>query len=76
MLINLTFLQVEKDKCGFTPDCLDFESIADLVQFYRTCSLRDFNERLDTCLLHPLISPDWQERQQQKLIGDGGKVKK
>jgi hypothetical protein len=58
-------LQVDNDKCGFTSDALDFDTVTGLIQFYRTCSLRDFNERLDTCLLHPLTSPQWMANQKR-----------
>ncbi|KAL7075281.1 hypothetical protein ACQ4LE_006097 [Meloidogyne hapla] len=54
---KLIKILVENGRCGFTPDSMDFDSMASLVQFYQTCSLRDFNEKLDTCLLYPLKSP-------------------
>ncbi|CAK5020444.1 unnamed protein product [Meloidogyne enterolobii] len=54
---KLIKILVENGRCGFTQDSMDFDSMASLVQFYQTCSLRDFNEKLDTCLLYPLKSP-------------------
>uniref|UniRef100_A0A914I7A4 SH2 domain-containing protein n=1 Tax=Globodera rostochiensis TaxID=31243 RepID=A0A914I7A4_GLORO len=63
---KLIKILVENDKCGFTRDTFDFDSISSLVQFYRTCSLRDFNERLDMCLLYPLPSPDFVAREQNE----------
>ncbi|KAF7624720.1 hypothetical protein Mgra_00010005 [Meloidogyne graminicola] len=54
---KLIKILIENGRCGFTPDSMDFDSMASLVQFYQTCSLRDFNEKLDTCLLYPLKSP-------------------
>ncbi|KAL3083780.1 hypothetical protein niasHT_036773 [Heterodera trifolii] len=60
---KLIKILVEGDKCGFTRETLDFDSISSLVQFYRTCSLKEFNERLDLCLLYPLSSPEFTARE-------------
>uniref|UniRef100_A0A915DNG7 SH2 domain-containing protein n=1 Tax=Ditylenchus dipsaci TaxID=166011 RepID=A0A915DNG7_9BILA len=48
---------VSNGNCGFTPDTLEFSSILQLVEYYKKHSLKDFNEKLDTCLLYPLSNP-------------------
>ncbi|KAL3097785.1 hypothetical protein niasHS_000520 [Heterodera schachtii] len=63
---KLIKILVEGDKCGFTRETLDFDSISSLVQFYRTCSLKEFNERLDLCLLYPLSSPEFTARERSE----------
>jgi hypothetical protein len=42
------------NKVGFTAETLDFNSVVDLVDYYRNCSLEEHNPTLKTSLKFPL----------------------
>lgn len=59
---------VFNEKYGFTPETLDFNSLPELILFYRKNSLKDFNEKLDTCLMYPLVRNSTSLKSSQEVI--------
>lgn len=51
---KLVKILVVAGRVGFTPRTLDFDSVVDLVDYYRHCSLEEHNETLRTSLRFPL----------------------
>lgn len=51
---RLMRIYVSSGKCGFTMETLEFDSIVELINFYRSTSLKEFNDKLDIELIYPL----------------------
>jgi phosphoinositide-3-kinase regulatory subunit len=52
---KLVKIYVVNGNVGFTKETLDFDSVVDLVDYYRHCSLEEHNPALKTSLKFPLI---------------------
>ena len=61
----------ESGKYGFSPP-YQFDSVPELVNFYQTTSLKEYNRTLDTRLLYPVS----KNQQDVELVGHGADVEK
>jgi len=61
----------EGGKYGFSPP-YQFDSVPELVTFYQTTSLKEYNRTLDTRLLYPVS----KNQQDVELVGHGADVEK
>ncbi|CAD5206157.1 unnamed protein product [Bursaphelenchus okinawaensis] len=60
---RLVKILIYEDRCGFTPQNLDFSSVVELIEYYRHRSLEDYNPALKTSLRFPLEKPASDEQE-------------
>lgn len=67
---KLVRIYVVDDKVGFTPEAMDFDSVVDLIEHYRNCSLEEHNSALITSLKFPLIRGQRNESPMPSIDAD------
>uniref|UniRef100_F1L788 Phosphatidylinositol 3-kinase regulatory subunit alpha n=1 Tax=Ascaris suum TaxID=6253 RepID=F1L788_ASCSU len=49
---------VSKGRCGFAPEELKFDSVVQLIDYYKRNSLKEYNRQLEVGLIYPLRRPN------------------